>query len=165
MARKPIPCHLFPLGPLFSVVTIRVYGNSAAWKKFAPYFDICGVHQINKVVHNYIYAVFVKIAAVSEPEKIKLQGLAFNHLFARNVRNVNRGKIGLPRNGAKTCEFGTVELYKIVPSRMFVCKSFQNRRVVSLRIFRVIISEQGNTFVLLFSRHIILLLLRGLVFR
>ncbi len=70
--RKPVQSYLFPLGPFFAVVAIGVYGNSAAGQKFAPYFDICRVSQINKVVHNYVHAILVKIAAVSEPEKIKL---------------------------------------------------------------------------------------------
>ena len=72
MARKPVPSYLFPLGSLFAVVAIRVYGNSAARKKFAPYFDICGIHQIYKIVYNYVHAVFMEIAAISEPEKIQL---------------------------------------------------------------------------------------------
>ncbi len=72
MVRKPVPGYLFPFGPLLAVVAIGVNGNSAAGQKLAPYFDICGVHQTNKVVHNYVHAVFVEIAAVSEPEEIQL---------------------------------------------------------------------------------------------
>ncbi len=44
VARKPVPGYLFPLGPLFSVVAIGVYGNSSAGQKLAPYFDICRIH-------------------------------------------------------------------------------------------------------------------------
>ncbi len=72
VVRKPVPGYLFPLSPLLSVVAIRVYGNSSAGQKLTPYFDICGIHQINKIVHNYVYAICVEIAAVSEPEKIQL---------------------------------------------------------------------------------------------
>ena len=72
VVRKSVPGYLFPLGTLFPVVTVGVYGNTAARQKLSPYFDIRGVHQINKVVHNYVNAVFVEIAAVSEPEKIQL---------------------------------------------------------------------------------------------
>ena len=151
VAREPIPGYLFPLSPLFTVVAIWINGNSAAGQKFAPYFDICRVHQINKVVHNYVNAVFVKVAAVSESKEIQLQGLAFNHLFTRYVRNVDRGKIGLPRNGTKACKFGTVELNEVVPTDVLICKRLQDGRVVSLRIFRIAVSKQGNSFVMLFS--------------
>ena len=70
VVRKPVPGYLFPLGPFFTVVAIGVYGNSASGQKFTPYFDICRIHQMNKIVHNYVHAVFMEIAAVSEPEKI-----------------------------------------------------------------------------------------------
>ncbi len=72
VVRKPVPGYLLPLGSLFAVIAIGVDGNSSAGQKLAPYLYVCGVHQSNKVVHNYVNAVLVEIAAVSEPEKIQL---------------------------------------------------------------------------------------------
>ena len=57
MVRKPVPGYLFPFGPLLAVVAIGVNGNSAAGQKLTPYFDICGVHQVDKVVNSRV-AVF-----------------------------------------------------------------------------------------------------------
>ncbi|AOR97857.1 hypothetical protein S100757_01552 [Bacillus subtilis subsp. subtilis] len=36
--------HFFIFGARLSVVCVRVNGNAASWREFAPYFDVARVH-------------------------------------------------------------------------------------------------------------------------
>ena len=144
MLSKSVPCHFFPFCTRLTVIAVRINGNSAAWEKFSPYFDIFRLHKLNKVIHNDVNAVLVEISVIAEAEQVELQGFALDHLYIGHIGNIDRRKIRLSGDGAKAGEFRAVELDKIVTVRVLVVKGFEHLRRVILRVFHILVSKQGD---------------------
>ena len=81
------------------------------------------------------------LAMIPETEKIQLKRFAFYHLYIRDVRYRNRGKIRLPRNRAQARELRTVKFYKIIIVRMLVIKSLKHFRSIIVRINHLFIAK------------------------
>lgn len=82
-----------------------------------------GLHRINKVVENLVRHLFMKrplIAVRPEIEFVRLQLEAF---FVGDIAGVNGGKIGLPRFGAQTGEFGAFAMDDEIALRVWVWKN------------------------------------------
>ena len=73
MVGQAVPCYIFPFGARSAVVAVWVNGNTAAWCKFAPHFDIFWIHEFDKIFHNDIDTVLVEIPMIAETEQIQLQ--------------------------------------------------------------------------------------------
>lgn len=127
--------------------------DAAAGHEMALHLKIARLHQIPQIIEDDVYTVFVKIAVVAEAEQIQLQALAFHHALARNIGDINGGKIRLPRNRAKTRKFWTVELNKIVIFRVLIQKRFQHAGIIICWILSVLVAKKGNAL-FQFSRYI-----------
>jgi hypothetical protein len=85
----------------------------------------------------------MEIAVISVRKKIKLKGFALHHTLTWNVRNINGGEIGLAGNGAKTCKFRTVKLYKIIVVGMLVNKRLKESGIIIKIVFGTLTSKLG----------------------
>ena len=56
-----------------SIIAVRIYRYASAWCELSPHLYISWFHKLYQVFHNDIHAVLVKIAVVSEAEKIQLK--------------------------------------------------------------------------------------------
>ena len=115
--------YLFVPSARFAVVAKRVNGYAAARGKDALDLDVFRLHQGNQVFHNDVDAIFVKRSVVAEAEQIKFEAFALNHFFAGKVADLYGGKIRLPRNGAKRCKFGAIEVHPVVVARVRVAEA------------------------------------------
>ncbi|MPN59214.1 hypothetical protein SDC9_206934 [bioreactor metagenome] len=70
MRLKPFFGSFEPLRVRLSVITERIYGYAAARHEPAPDLDIFWRHQPDEILHNYIYAVLMKISVIPEAEQI-----------------------------------------------------------------------------------------------
>ena len=84
-----------------AIVGIGIDTYAAAWRKEARYLDIFRVHELDKVFHDDVYTVFMKIAVVSEAEEIEFEALALHHLHIGHIADAYLGKVGLPRDRAQ----------------------------------------------------------------
>ena len=66
MITHTIPSNLLPVGTWLSIITIRIDGQTASRKKFPPDFYIFWFKKLDKIFHNYIDHIFMKISVVSE---------------------------------------------------------------------------------------------------
>ena len=64
---------LFPLCTSLAVVCVWIDGQTTARRKLAPYLDVLRVHQLHKVFHDDVDAVFMEVAVVAEAEEIEFQ--------------------------------------------------------------------------------------------
>jgi len=60
--------NIKPFCPFFSIVTVGVNGYPTSRGKHSPDFFVLGIHQLNKIFHDDIHAVFMNIAMVSKAE-------------------------------------------------------------------------------------------------
>ena len=88
----------------------------------AANLQISWIHQLNKVFHNDIHAILMKIAMVTETEKIKFQTLAFHHILTRNIINNYLSKIRLTRFRAKAGKLRASKSHEILILGMLVLK-------------------------------------------
>lgn len=123
MIEQSLFCQFLELGARTSIITIRIYTYTATWRKDTGHFYILRIHQFNKILHNLIHAVLMKIAMISKAEKIEFQAFALYHPLIRYIINIYGREIGLPRYGAKTGELRTIETNPIIILLMFVGKS------------------------------------------
>ena len=63
---KALFCRLFPLCTRLAVVCVWIDGQTTAWRKLAPYLDVLWIHQLDKVFHDDIDAIFMEIPMVTE---------------------------------------------------------------------------------------------------
>ena len=63
---KALFCRLFPLCTRLAIVCVWIDGQTTARRKLAPYLDVLRIHQLNKVFHDDIDAVLVKVPVVAE---------------------------------------------------------------------------------------------------
>ena len=63
---KTLFCSLFPLCTRLAIVCVWVDGQTTTRRKLAPYLDVLRIHQLDKVFHNDIDAIFVEIPMVTE---------------------------------------------------------------------------------------------------
>ena len=63
---KALFCRLFPLCTRLAVVCVWIDGQTTARRKLAPYLDVLRIHQLDKVFHDDINAVLVKIPVIAE---------------------------------------------------------------------------------------------------
>ena len=57
---------LFPLCTRLTVVCIWIDGQSTARRELAPYLDVLRIHQLDKVFHNDVNAVLMKVPVIAE---------------------------------------------------------------------------------------------------
>ena len=145
MVGQAVPCYLFPFGARSAVVAVWVNGNTAAWCKFAPHFDIFWIHEFDKIFHNDIDTVFVKIPMIAETEQIQFQRLTFYHPFSRYVRDINGSKIRLTCHWAQAGKFRTVEFYEIIIVWMFVWECFQYFRCIIAGLYCFLTTQLGHS--------------------
>ena len=84
----------------------------------------------------------MEIPVVAEAEQVQLQALALDHALARHVGDVDRGKVGLPRDRAQAGELGAVELYEVVVARMLVLERLEDTWVVGLRVAHSLVAQK-----------------------
>ena len=60
-----------------SIVGKWIDADSATWSEKSYYLDVFRIHKFDKILHNDIYAILMKIAMITEAEKIQLQGFTF----------------------------------------------------------------------------------------
>ncbi len=144
MLPQPVCSKFFPFCSLHPMVAVGVDGEAAAGEEFAPDFDIPGMEEVNQVIHDDIYAVFMEVAVIAEAEEVELQGFTFYHEISGNVGDVDGGKIGLPCLRAETGKFGTVEFDKIVAVFVFIGNSFQIVGVIVVFVAGVLIAQEGQ---------------------
>ena len=63
---KALFCRLFPLCTRLAVVCVWIDGQTTARCKLAPYLDVLRIHQLDKVFHDDIDAVLVKVPVIAE---------------------------------------------------------------------------------------------------
>ena len=97
--------QLLVLGAWATVVAIRIDGDTSARSKDSCYFDVFRIHQLNQVFHDDVYAVLMKIAVITEAEKIEFQALALYHLDIRQVADTYLGKVGLRERSLAYTEY------------------------------------------------------------
>ena len=144
MLPQPVCSKFFPLSSFHAVIAVGVDGEAAAGEEFAPDFDVPGMEEVDQVVHDDIYAVFMEVAVIAEAEEVEFQGFAFYHEISGNVGDVDGGKIGLPGFGAQAGEFRTVEFDEIVAVFVFIGNSFQIVGVIVVFVAGVLISQEGQ---------------------
>ena len=126
------------------MVAVGVDGEAAAGEEFAPDFDVSGMEEVDQVVHDDIYAVFMEVAVIAEAEEVEFQGFAFYHEISGNVGDVDGGKIRLPGLRAQAGEFRTVEFDEIVAVFVFIGNSFQIVGVIVVFVAGVLIAQEGQ---------------------
>ena len=117
--------------------------DTAARRENARYLKVFRVHQLHQVFHDDVDAVFVEVAVVAEGEEIEFERLRLHHLLPRDVRDVNRGEVGLPRLGTQRSELRTMEGNQILIVWMFVYESLKHFGSVVGRIRGVAVPQQG----------------------
>ncbi len=60
MIPHPMFGHFFIFCSRSAVVCIRVNGDSASRREFAPYFNAAGVHLFDQVIHDDVHAILVE---------------------------------------------------------------------------------------------------------
>lgn len=132
MHEKTLLCSLLPFGSRLAVVGIRINGQTAARQEFAPNLNIFRLHQLDKILHNDIYAVFMEITVITEAEQVQLQRFAFYQTFVRYIRNVDGRKIRLSRHRTKASEFRAIKFNPVIILRVLIWERFQNlRRIIA----------------------------------
>ena len=63
---KALFCRLFPLCTRLAIVCIWIDGQTTARCKLAPYLDVFRVHQLHKVFHDNVDAIFMEIPMITE---------------------------------------------------------------------------------------------------
>lgn len=109
-----------------SVVGIGMNTYAAAWSEEARDFDVLRIHKADKVLHDDVHAVLVKVAVIAKTEEIEFETFALHHTFIGDVGYAHFGKVGLAGNGAEGRELGTVEAYPIVVVGMFIIECFEH---------------------------------------
>ena len=122
------------------MVTVGIDGEASSGEEFAPDFYISWLQQVNQVIHDDIYAVFMEFTVIAETEEVEFQGFAFYHEISGNVGDVDGGKIGLPCLRAQAGEFGAVEFDEIVTVLVLVGNSFQIVGVIIVFVAGVLIA-------------------------
>ena len=144
MLPQPVLSKFFPFCSLHAVVAVGVDGEASAGEEFAPDFDVARIEEVDQIVHDDIYTVFMKVTMIAEAEEVELQGFTFYHEISGNVGDVDGGKIGLPGFGAQAGEFRTVEFDKIVAVFVFIGNSFQIVGVIVVFVAGVLIAQEGQ---------------------
>lgn len=57
---------LFPLCTRLAVVSVWINGQTTARRKLAPYLDVLRIHQLDKVFHDDIDAIFMEVPMIAE---------------------------------------------------------------------------------------------------
>ena len=63
---KSLFCSLFPLCTRLAIVCVWIDRQTTARRKLAPYLDVLRIHQLDKVFHDDIDAVLVKVPVIAE---------------------------------------------------------------------------------------------------
>ena len=125
--------HLFIFSSRPPVIDIRMDGDASAWGEKAQHLYIFRIHQLYKIIEDYVDAILMEATMIPETEKIQFQALAFDHTHIRNVADPYLSEIGLSGNRTECREFRAVETNPIVPAGMHVGKSFKYlRRIIHL---------------------------------
>ena len=120
MLHKALFGQLLIFGARPAVVGIGIDADTATRSEDARHLYIFRIHQSDKVFHDNVHAVFMKVAVVAETEQIELQALTLHHTLTGQVHYLYLGKVGLSGDGTQRCELGTVELHPVIIFRMFV---------------------------------------------
>ena len=110
------------------------------------HFQILGIHQLDKVFHDDVDTILVKVAMVAEAEKIEFQALALHHADAGNIADDEMAEVGLTSLGAQRGELRTVQRDQIFMLRVFVVEGLQHLWGIVIGIVRLLVSQQRDTF-------------------
>ena len=66
MEMKALFCRLFPICTRLAVVCVWIDGQTTTRRKLAPYLDVLRIHQLQKVFHDDVDAVLVKVPVIAE---------------------------------------------------------------------------------------------------
>lgn len=152
MAEESLFGEFLPFGARSSVIRERVNAYTAPRDEESRNLDVFGVHEILKVLHYGVDAIFMETAVAAETEKIQLQALAFHHPLVGNVADPDFTEIGLSGDGTEGGEFGTVEPYPVIVVRVHVGEGLQHAGVVILTVLSLV-SEGFEPFVLSSCGH------------
>ena len=109
-----------------SIICKGVDADAAAGGEDTGYLKVLRIHQLHKVLHDDVHAVFVEIPVVAERKEIEFQRLRLHHFLPRDVGDVNRGKVGLTGLRAQRSELRTTESNQILVIRMFVYEGLKH---------------------------------------
>lgn len=85
MVDEPCFSHFFVFGAGLSVVCERIDADATSWCEDSSYLNILWVHQFDKIFHDDVDTILVKVAVISKAEQIKLQAFALHHPHVGNV--------------------------------------------------------------------------------
>ena len=130
MVQQTLTGHFLIFRAGAAIVGIGIDADAATREEKAQHLNVLGIHQANKVFHNDIDAVFMKVAMIAEGEKIELEALRLHHTLTGQVHDLYLGKVWLTSDGTQRSELRTVELHPVVVLRMLVLEGLKQRWVV-----------------------------------
>ena len=111
---------------LAAIVGEGIDADATARSKDARHLYIFRVHQSDKIFHDDVDAILMKVAVVAEAKQVEFQAFAFHHAHVGHILYAYLRKVGLSGDGAKRRELRAVELHLVVVSRMFVYETLKH---------------------------------------
>ena len=109
--QKTLAYHVLVFG--VTVVGEGLDGDAAAGVEQADDLQVLGIHQLDQVLHDDVYAILMEVAVVAEAEKVKLEALALHHQRTRDVINDEVPEIGLASLGAQRGKLRTIQRHQV----------------------------------------------------
>jgi len=142
MIHHPEIRHLLILCPRLAVVAVRIDGDPATWRKFAPHLDIARLHELDQVVHDDVDAILVEVTVIAEAEQIELERFALYHLDVGHIADVDGSEVRLSGNRAEAGEFRAVEFHEVIAVRMFIVKSLQYTWIIHVVVRGALVAQE-----------------------
>ena len=117
-----------------SIVGKWIDADSATWSEKSYYLDVFRIHKFDKILHNDIYAILMKISVVSETEKIELETLALHHFHIRDILYLYFCKVWLACDRTEGGKLWAIKLDPIIIIRMLVYEAFKHLWSIVLTI-------------------------------
>ena len=138
MIHESVLCKFLVLCSWTTIVSVWIDADATTRSKDARHLNILRIHETDKIFHDDIYAILMKVAMIAEREEIKLQALALNHSHVWHILNLYLCKVWLTCNRTERSELWTVEQYPVVILWMFILKALKHLRSVVLTIFSLL---------------------------
>ena len=148
IGQKTLFHHVLMIG--VAVVGEGFDGNAPTGIEQADNLQIFWVHQFDKVLHDDVHTVLVKVAMVAEAEEVKLKAFTLHHQGARDIINNKVSEIRLARFGTQRSELRTVQRHQIIVFGMLVLKHLQHLGRIVVTVVGVLVPQQRHAFQLLF---------------
>lgn len=120
-----------------SIVGKGIDADSTTWSEKSYYLDVFRIHKFDKIFHNYIYAILMKVTVISETEKIELETLALHHFHIRDILYLYLCKVWLPCYWTERSKLRAIKLHPIIIIWMLVFEAFKHFWSIVLTILRL----------------------------